>query len=332
MMFLIAILLLGIQQLNAATGPFCYHDPACAPAKWPAKYPGCNGTQQSPVNINTDKAVRKWNLGPFSFQNYDNSSLLLEIMHTKNTIRVTTSTQMKLSGGGLPGTYLATQFHLHWGNGSHYGGSEHWMDGRQANMELHIVHRRQGLNLTDVFKKPEGLAVLGFLIQIESNISEDQSWKNLTKLVSNLTEDGDKLTLDGAFSMMDLIDSINLTKYYRYNGSLTTPECNEIVLWTVFEEPIRLNASLVETFYADLFVNATQGIHLLNNFRPVQENRNPIWASREASQAAPTVIPTTTPSIIPTTPTNPTTTGGSSTVWTHPLGLLLPLASILKLL
>ncbi|XP_072890106.1 carbonic anhydrase 4-like [Hemitrygon akajei] len=318
MVFLITILLLGIQQLNAATGPFCYHDPACGPAKWPVKYSACNGTQQSPVNINTGKAVRKGHLGSFSFYNYDNSSLLLQIMNVKKTIRVTTSTQMQVSGGGLPGTYLATQFHLHWGNGSRSGGSEHWMDGRQANMELHIVHRQQGLNLTQVFNYPEGLAVLGFLIQIESNISENQAWKNLTKLVSNLTEDGDKLTLNGTFSMMDLIGSIDLTKYYRYNGSLTTPECNEVVLWTVFEEPIRVSASLVETFYTDLFVNATKGIRLLNNFRPVQENRNSIYASQQASQAAPTVIPTTP-------------RGGSSTVWIQPLGLLLPLASILLL-
>lgn len=31
-----------------------------------------------------------------------------------------------------------------------------------------------------------------------------------------------------------------LTKYYRYTGSLTTPGCNEDVIWTLFETPIEL--------------------------------------------------------------------------------------------
>lgn len=37
----------------------------------------------------------------------------------------------------------------------------------------------------------------------------------------------------------------DLTSYYRYNGSLTTPSCDEAVIWTLFEKPIELSSQQV---------------------------------------------------------------------------------------
>lgn len=54
-----------------------------------------------------------------------------------------------------------------------------------------------------------------------------------------------EVSINSTFSIDDLIGSIDLTKYYRYMGSLTTPNCNEAVVWTVFHEPININKSLV---------------------------------------------------------------------------------------
>lgn len=36
-----------------------------------------------------------------------------------------------------------------------------------------------------------------------------------------------------------------LVHYFRYQGSLTTPTCDETVIWTVFEEPIKLHKDQV---------------------------------------------------------------------------------------
>lgn len=46
-------------------------------------------------------------------------------------------------------------------------------------------------------------------------------------------------------SISDLIGDVDLSKYYRYMGSLTTPTCNEAVVWTVFQEPINIDKNLV---------------------------------------------------------------------------------------
>lgn len=36
-----------------------------------------------------------------------------------------------------------------------------------------------------------------------------------------------------------------LSGYYRYQGSLTTPDCSEVVVWTVFEEPVEIGQEQV---------------------------------------------------------------------------------------
>lgn len=54
-----------------------------------------------------------------------------------------------------------------------------------------------------------------------------------------------EVAVKDTFSIGDLLGSVNLTKFYRYTGSLTTPDCNEAVVWTVFQEPINVHKTLV---------------------------------------------------------------------------------------
>jgi len=46
-------------------------------------------------------------------------------------------------------------------------------------------------------------------------------------------------------TMDSLLEGVNRTKYYRYQGSLTIPDCTEAVIWTVFKDPIKVSQDLV---------------------------------------------------------------------------------------
>lgn len=56
---------------------------------------------------------------------------------------------------------------------------------------------------------------------------------------------GQSATIAAGVSLDDLLVGVDRTKYYRYLGSLTTPNCNEAVVWTVFKDTIKVSKDLV---------------------------------------------------------------------------------------
>ena len=66
----------------------------------------------------------------------------------------------------------------------------------------------------------------------------------------NISTSENEYQFPAAFPLSSLIPSVDdLSNFYRYNGSLTTPGCYEAVLWTVFEETIKLSEDQVTYYY-----------------------------------------------------------------------------------
>lgn len=270
MYFVVAVLSLCWGVTDASTD-WCYTGCEHTPSHW-ADIEGafCGGDRQSPVDIVLSHVKTDENLGNFTFLNFSSREVFHSIVNNGHTVKVILKENtVEVHGGGLSGAYVATQFHFHWGDtGELHPGSEHLIDDKRFPMEMHVVTMKKGLSTQQAVADPEGIAVLGFLIESSENMNSE-SWVNLTSYLTNST---DPVSLTDAISISDLIGDVDLTKFYRYNGSLTTPLCDEVVLWTVFAEPVHVHKDLLK-----LFPTKTD---LTNVYRPPQAlNGRHIYAS-----------------------------------------------------
>ncbi|XP_038615353.1 carbonic anhydrase 4 [Tachyglossus aculeatus] len=137
-------------------------------------------------------------------------------------------------------------------------------------MEIHIVHIKekfQNLAEASAGDDREGIAVLGFLVK---NGSENPAFRNVINLLTKIQEKDESSTLPKA-RLSDLLPSTDkLKRYFRYLGSLTTPDCQEKVIWTLFKEPIQLDENQITTFSKTLFYDNKKTTSMKDNFRPVQ--------------------------------------------------------------
>ncbi|XP_039634434.1 carbonic anhydrase 4a isoform X5 [Perca fluviatilis] len=235
-----------------------------APDKWNHAQRDCGGNHQSPINIVTRKTLKDERLTPFEFNNYQ-QIFRDTIKNNGHSVKVGVPHLSTISGGGLPSTYKAVQFHMHWGNNGGPG-SEHTIDGEQYPMELHIVHmKNEYTDLTTALSDPEGVAVLGFFY--ETSNSANRKYDPITNTLRSIKTTNSNTSLP-SISLAQLIPAEqNLTSFYRYNGSLTTPGCNEAVIWTVFENTIPLSVDQLRVFSELQFHD---GKPMVGNFRPVQ--------------------------------------------------------------
>ncbi|XP_043574508.1 carbonic anhydrase 4a [Chiloscyllium plagiosum] len=284
-MYSLVLLVLSfcLPFLRLGAGQWCYdiQNVSCGPATWKNDYATCGLKSQSPINIVTKKAKFNENLTPFIFHGYDHVDTKVNWPITNNghTVTVTLNKDITIKGGNLPYTYKAAQFHYHWGTETDPG-SEHTIDGEQYPMEMHIVHYNEKYgNLENALKHSDGVAVLGFLFE-ESN-ENNEGINVIIQALKSISTSGGKSQLK-PFALNRLIpDREKLKKYYRYQGSLTTPGCDEAVIWTVFAEPIPISKNQLNTFSASLFYSDSEPMKL--NFRPVQKlNDRPVYVSDSA--------------------------------------------------
>uniref|UniRef100_A0AAQ5XEI9 Carbonic anhydrase n=1 Tax=Amphiprion ocellaris TaxID=80972 RepID=A0AAQ5XEI9_AMPOC len=270
---------LGALVKCASGSEWCYTGCEHTPSKWKdISGSFCGEKRQSPLNIVPGHVVTDPKLDNFTFVNFSSQHAIKSMENTGHTVKCKLKdNEVEVSGGGLNGTYSTIQFHFHWGDTDHHPGSEHMIDGHRYPMEMHIVSLKKGLSVQQAIEKSDGIAVLGFFINATEDRNISEAWSRLTSYLTNVTEKDSEVEVSHNISINDLIGNVDLTKFYRYMGSLTTPNCNEAVMWTVFQEPINIHKDLVQLFPMKAgFTNAYRPPQDLNGRRVFASPATPL--------------------------------------------------------
>ncbi len=205
------------------------------PSHWADIDPGysaCSGEYQSPIDIdtktsrNSDEKI-EFHYHPFYVDLINNGHTLIE--------KIVEPKALHFKGVD----YTLLQFHFH-------TPSEHHIDGKEFDMEIHFVHQSaEGFYAVVAILIEEGTHTNPFLAHFMNSLpthvnEEIKTWEQA----------------DPAESL-----PVHPNKFYHYSGSLTTPPCTEGINWIVMEEPVEATEEQIEAIH--------QIIH--DDNRPIQE-------------------------------------------------------------
>jgi carbonic anhydrase len=190
------------------------------------------GPRQTPIDL---AHARRDGAASFGFD-YRPSRFV--IVNNGHTVQVSTEPDSAIVIDGEK--FELQQFHFH-------HPSEHLLDGKAFDMEVHFVHRSAA----------GSLAVVGVFIETGAHNA------GLQPIFDRMPKSkGGEIEAVGRFDPAAFFPARR--SFYRYMGSLTTPPCSEGLTWTIFHDPIQASAEQIAQFAA-LFPN---------NARPIQKRNN----------------------------------------------------------
>ncbi|XP_006659407.1 dioscorin DB3S-like [Oryza brachyantha] len=202
------------------------------------------GRMQSPINLGLLDLVT---LAPrLGYLNYTYQNANASVVNRGHDIMV----RFDGDAGSLlinGSTYHLRQLHWH-------TPSEHTIDGRRYDMELHMVH----LNAQNQ------AAVIGILYVLGN---PDSLLEELRQYIIRVTNQKDKeVVVTGGVDPN--VAKGQDTVYYRYMGSFTTPPCTEGVIWTIVRKVHTVSLSQLALLKAAVLAGYE------NNARPLQDVNN----------------------------------------------------------
>ncbi|HWF07343.1 MAG TPA: carbonic anhydrase family protein [Bryobacteraceae bacterium] len=205
--------------LAAATPEWNYGD--AGPERWPSLDPAfkaCGaGDQQSPVDLGDGiraqlpKIQIDWKKTP------------LTLMNNGHTIQASVPRGSAVRIGTVSGSLA--QFHFH-------APSEHAIDGKREAMEVHFVHNEQH----------DRIIVLAAMLKAGG---ANAAFSQIMRLAP--PRPGAEAAIPDPLDPMELLPAARQSAW-RYEGSLTTPPCSQVVDWIIFDQPLSAAEADIDRF------------------------------------------------------------------------------------
>lgn len=182
-----------------------------------------SGKQQTPLALSTADATTDSALTPLLFAF---PAAPLKLVH--NGRGVDASTRVDWQTTTPAGPYRVAGFHFH-------SPSEHTVDGKQFDAELHFVHKNASGQL----------AVIALLFTVGAENVPLQA-----VFAHEPRAGGPEASTDASVDLGALLPGAE--PYFTYSGSLTTPPCSEGLTWFVFETPRSLSQGQLDSLRATM--------------------------------------------------------------------------------
>ncbi|XP_073015745.1 carbonic anhydrase Nec1-like [Primulina eburnea] len=251
---LVFLILFGAKSVNAQEvddeREFDYSkDGEKGPTKWgqiKQEWGACsNGTMQSPIDLSSERV--QIILKPEK-KNYEAAHAII-----KNRGH---DLQIEWVGDGGWTSINGDDYRLryaHW-----HSPSEHTVNGRSYDMELHLVHLNTNPDVGN-YK----IAVVGVLYKI------GRADKFISRLITDISSMMDKKNATRDLGTIDPNDINTQSKrFFRYIGSLTIPPCTQGVIWTINKKVKTVSRDQVK------WLRDAVHDHAEENARPLQERNS----------------------------------------------------------
>jgi carbonic anhydrase len=185
---------------------------------------------QSPININEKDVVDDNSI--FSFESIDYKTIESTSVTYINDFSISTPTldngniTVKINGTIFTYKILNIHFHLN---------SEHTINGKNYDMEMHIVHEN-----TNTEDKNNLHMVIAYIFEIDDDDDDDDEEKSFLDSIGFNTGEEVK--------NVNVQDIVKKEDVYYYKGSLTTPPCTEDVNWVVIEDIKKMSQNQFDKF------------------------------------------------------------------------------------
>ena len=184
-------------------------------ANWGETYPLCaNGVEQSPIDLAVSAATANSVMALDGYGYANSGNIDRAKLADSVYVGYTGGEFVKKFADGSKSVFTPLQYHFH-------APSEHTFNGKNYDLEVHFVHKYAGT-------ASKLGAVIGVVFDRQAGGNFDNSF--IRELIDNA--EATTAAKRESINTASFLESVDMSEYWEYPGSLTTPPCSEGIKWT----------------------------------------------------------------------------------------------------